>query len=230
MKRIFTYLFLIFSLAALPATAQEVDMSYVFMDEDGEIIDNGSTVVRNVISVDDAGSEIINSGISVFNLGGSSSDYLKVHYVIERIDNGTYQICFPTNCNMQTKAGTYETGMGQLMADLQDIQSEWFPAADGECVVKLTIEIFSREGMFPPTYIHEAWGPTITVRFVKGAIDEPVYGDVTGDGEVNIVDVNFIISRILDPSSDVLAADANKDGEVNINDINTVIAVILNNN
>ena len=68
------------------------------------------------------------------------------------------------------------------------------------------------------------------MAFVKGAIDEPVYGDVTGDGEVNIVDVNFIISRILDPSSDVLAADANKDGEVNINDINTVIAVILNNN
>ena len=207
MKRISTFLFVLFSMLALPAMAQEVDMSYVFMDEDGEIIDNGATVVRNAVTVDDAGSEIINSGISVFNLSGLPTDYLKVNYVVERIDNGTYQICFPTNCNMQTVVGSYETGMGQLMADLQDIQSEWFPVADGECVVKLTIEIFSREGMFPPTYIHEAWGPSITVRFVKGAVDEPVYGDVTGDGEVNIVDVNFIISRILDLADHLTNAD-----------------------
>jgi len=52
-------------------------------------------------------------------------------------------------------------------------------------------------------------------------------GDVNGDGEVNIADINVIIDMILssgfNPSGDV-----NGDGEVNIADINAVIDIILN--
>ena len=51
-------------------------------------------------------------------------------------------------------------------------------------------------------------------------------GDVNGDGEVNIADVNVIIGIILtgnlDPKGDV-----NGDGEVNISDVNAVISIIL---
>ena len=51
-------------------------------------------------------------------------------------------------------------------------------------------------------------------------------GDVNGDGEVNIADVNSIINMILtgktDPSGDV-----NGDTEVNIADVNAVINIIL---
>jgi len=149
-----------------------------------------------------------------------------MNYVINRIDNGTYQICFPTTCNMQTEVGVYETGIGQLMGDLQDIQSEWFPVADGECVVTLTIEIFTKMGFFPPTYIHKADGPTITLRFVKGNVIEPIVGDVNGDGEVNIADVNAVINMILDSPAE--NGDVNGDGEVNIADVNAIIDIILN--
>lgn len=52
-------------------------------------------------------------------------------------------------------------------------------------------------------------------------------GDVNGDGEVNIADVNAVIDMILSgkiqPTGDV-----NKDGEVNIADVNALIDLILN--
>lgn len=227
MRKFFTLLLFGLSMLAWPAMAQEIDESYVFMDEEGNIIENGATVVRNVVESFDEVSDVIYSGISVLNLGGSTSDYIKMIYVIDRIDNGTYQICFPTTCNMQTEAGVYETGIGQLMGDLQDIQSEWFPVADGECVVTLTIEIYTKMGLFPPTYIHKADGPTITLRFVKGNVVEPIVGDVNGDGEVNIADVNAVIDLILSGVND-LKGDVNGDEEVNIADVNSIIDIILN--
>jgi hypothetical protein len=226
MRKFFTLLLFGLSMLAWPAMAQEIDESYVFMDEEGNIIENGATVVRNVVESFDEVSDVIYSGISVLNLGGSTTDHIKMNYVINRIDNGTYQICFPTTCNMQTEVGVYETGIGQLMGDLQDIQSEWFPVADGECVVTLTIEIFTKMGLFPPTYIHKADGPTITLRFVKGNAVEPVVGDVNGDGEVNIADVNAVINMILDTPAE--NGDVNGDGEVNIADVNAIIDIILN--
>lgn len=229
MKRIFTYFAVaMMTVMAVPALAQDVDESFVFMDDDGNIIENGTTVVRNVVEPYDDATEVIYSGIWVMNMAGSTSDYIKVHYVIDRIDNGTYQICFPTTCNSQTEVGTYETGMGQLMADLQNIQSEWFPQADGECDVTLTIEILTKQGLFPPTYNHKAWGPTIKVRFIKGDAPgpEPIVGDVNGDQEVNIADVNAVIDMILKGVNEP-AGDVNKDEEVNIADVNAVIDIIL---
>ena len=55
-----------------------------------------------------------------------------------------------------------------------------------------------------------------------------VYGDVNGDGEVSIADVNVVINVILDGSYDN-AADVNDDREVSIADINVIISIILGN-
>ncbi len=51
--------------------------------------------------------------------------------------------------------------------------------------------------------------------------------DVNGDNEVNIADVNSIISAILSGGSEVIIYDANDDGEVNIADVNAIIGRIL---
>ena len=166
MKRVFTFL-LSLSIVSMTLWAQEVDRSFVFVDENGTEIENGATVVRDQVVYGEE-NVVIYSGISVMNAAGSN-DYIKMHYTIERIDNGIYQLCFPTTCNMEDEVGTFETGQGQLMSNVQDIMSEWFPAADGECIVKLTIELLSREGFFPPTYVHKAYGPSVTVQFVKSS-------------------------------------------------------------
>lgn len=57
-------------------------------------------------------------------------------------------------------------------------------------------------------------------------------GDVNGDGEVNIADVNAVIGIILGKPCDdatLARADVNGDEEINIADINAIINIILNN-
>ena len=57
-----------------------------------------------------------------------------------------------------------------------------------------------------------------------------VTGDVNGDGEVNIADINALIDVILGGDADAdqrMRADVNSDGEVNIADINALIDIIL---
>ena len=58
---------------------------------------------------------------------------------------------------------------------------------------------------------------------------EVIAGDVNGDGEVNIADVNAVIDVILSGSAvSVPLADVNGDGEVNIADVNAIIDMIFN--
>jgi len=57
-----------------------------------------------------------------------------------------------------------------------------------------------------------------------------ITGDVNGDGEVSIADVNAIIDVILGNSTDadvIAAADVNADSEVTISDVNAVNDIIL---
>ena len=57
---------------------------------------------------------------------------------------------------------------------------------------------------------------------------ETSLGDVNGDGEITIADVNVIIEAILKGTFST-AADVNNDGEVTIADVNVVINIILSN-
>ncbi len=66
----------------------------------------------------------------------------------------------------------------------------------------------------------------------KPDVPEPQYlrGDVNGDGEVNIADVNVIIDIILGGTYDegtLKRADVNEDKEINIADVNAEIDIIL---
>ena len=56
-------------------------------------------------------------------------------------------------------------------------------------------------------------------------------GDVNNDGEVNIADINMLISIILGSKYDdatLSRADVNEDGEINLADVNMVIDIVLN--
>lgn len=59
-----------------------------------------------------------------------------------------------------------------------------------------------------------------------GEVVAHITGDVNGDSEVNIADVNAVIDFILADSFGPLA-DVNGDGEVNIADINALIDIIV---
>ena len=230
MKKIFTLLLFGLSLAVLPVMAQDeedIDESYVFVDANGTVIPHGSVIVRDVLEQSPSGEDMIASGIFVKNVSAPSTLFLRMHYEITQLDNGYYQLCFPISCNSQDEEGYYTTSEG-LVDGTQDIQSEWLPADDGVCEVVLMIETMTQKSLFPPRYIHSGNGPSITVRFVKGAQPQPpMPGDVNQDGEVNIGDINYLIDMILSSNTQP-AGDVNADNEVNIADINSLIELILN--
>ena len=60
-----------------------------------------------------------------------------------------------------------------------------------------------------------------------GEVPQPgVKGDVNGDGEVGIADINYVINLII-TGNDNLAGDVNGDGEIGIADVNAIIEIIL---
>ena len=70
-------------------------------------------------------------------------------------------------------------------------------------------------------------------EYTPPPVPDPVYypGDVNGDGQVNIADINVLIDIILGGSydDDVLSrADVNEDNEVSIADVSALIDIILN--
>ena len=86
---------------------------------------------------------------------------------------------------------------------------------------------------------HTVWGFVTdykgTVEFLPIAFDEDPYpesgymrGDVDGNGEVNIADVNCVVGVILGkPDVYEGRADVDKNSEVNIADVNEIISIIL---
>ncbi len=72
---------------------------------------------------------------------------------------------------------------------------------------------------------------------VKGAIDlhpdapmpeDPVLpGDVTGDGKIDVSDVNMTINMMLGKAEQTARADVNGDGKVDVSDVNQVINLML---
>ena len=69
-----------------------------------------------------------------------------------------------------------------------------------------------------------AYGPVISFVYCAGV--ELQVGDVNGDGEINIADINAVIDMILSDNA-VPSGDVNGDGEINIADVNTLIDLIL---
>ena len=120
--------------------------------------------------------------------------------VIATWDNGESEYVRPT----------YSATPGSILS----IDGQMFtPVAVGECEL-----------------IAEYKGLTCTKKITVYPGSEPVTSryDVNLDGEVNIADVNAVISLILLPEGGTLG-DVNGDGEVNIADINAIIDEILSN-
>ncbi len=71
---------------------------------------------------------------------------------------------------------------------------------------------------------NSVWGKLNLLPMSGGGLT----GDVNGDGEVNIADINAVIDAILNDVMMEDRYDVNGDGELNIADINAIIDIILN--
>ena len=54
-----------------------------------------------------------------------------------------------------------------------------------------------------------------------------ILGDVTGDGNVDIADVNAVINMMLGKATQTPAGDVTGDGTIDIADVNAVINIML---
>ena len=60
--------------------------------------------------------------------------------------------------------------------------------------------------------------------------DQQVVGDITGDGQVDVSDVNAVINMMLGKVQQTPASDLNGDGKVDVSDVNRVINIMLGKN
>jgi hypothetical protein len=157
MKKFFT-LFLFFLLTIGQMCAQE-DNTFQFIDKDGNAVSSGTTLTVSQLTEDIFLGNYIATGLSVQNASDAQAS-LRVSYHIETMDNGMFQICFPTNCVTKDAAGEYVTTKGDMTAsEKRDLQCEWFPQAYGTCKVTLAVEVLNALGT------KTADGPAVHVVF-----------------------------------------------------------------
>ena len=97
----------------------------------------------------------------------------------------------------------------------------------------MTLSLTAAENFSGPAVIElknsvcaEAIGTRHLLKDEVCHVNNGIVGDVNGDGEVNIADVNAVLECIISGKF-VNSADVNGDGEINIADVNRVIDVIL---
>ena len=158
MKKLFT-LFLFTLLSTLCAVAQD-SSTFQFVDKGGNTVANGTSLTVSELTEDEIMGNFISTGLSVKNTSDSKAS-VRISYQIETLDNGLFQICFPSNCYTKTTTGSFVTTKGEMTAgEVRDLQCEWSPVAYGTCKVTLAIEVLGAEGT------KVADGPAVQVTFV----------------------------------------------------------------
>lgn len=139
MKKNFT-LFSLWMMCSV-AMAQEY---YVFSDKDGNVFDDGATIVCDEPEELGPGMDMIPSGLYVKNVEAPSNYEVSVQANITRIDSGELQLCFPQSCSYYNTTGKQsETGKAKVaQGSVQNLMTEWVPRGYGECIVIYTLKMY----------------------------------------------------------------------------------------
>lgn len=156
MRKIFTlFLFLV---AAVTAMAEETN-TFVFLDKNNTQVADGATITVSDVTEGAFDELMVASGLSVKNLSETDAK-LAISYEVKSIDNGAFQICFPTNCISKSETGSWTTEVGTMSPDeVRALQCEWLPEAFGKCEATLKIEVYSALG----TKVGD--GPSVNIVF-----------------------------------------------------------------
>lgn len=133
MKKLFTLI----TLSLFTAVSFAQSDYYVFCDKEGNVYDNNASITCHEVIDDGFVGLQVPSGLYVKNVDAPSNHTVSVQANITRMDNGNVQLCFPLNCtNYATTGLQAETAKGSMaQGATQNLQTEWLPAAYGECTV-----------------------------------------------------------------------------------------------
>lgn len=171
MKKIFTLMWLVMACCASVMAQDPNTLSFV--DKDGNTLLNGTILTIKDAVEDGFGDIVMPSNISVRN-NTDTEQGVRVICSIKTIDNGNFQICFPSSCISKTATGTFTTSAGPLSGNqTTNLQTEWLPTAEGRCTVVYQLQLMKQQPDNPLKYDEGELGPAITVSYE--------YGNVGGD-------------------------------------------------
>jgi len=162
-KKLFTLCVGLF--AALVLQAQS-DFPLQFVDKDGNVIADGSTLY--ITEVEDMGFMVLmSSGLYVKN---TSSDVVQCagSFAVVSMSNGSFQSCFPLNCMQASTTGIYTTQNGAMAAgETKAMATEWLPTGEGTCVVTYELLTYKKNAA-TQKWIIDQHGPSVTLDFAYG--------------------------------------------------------------
>lgn len=186
MKKLFTLcIALLFSCVAMNA------QNFIFVDGDGNTIENGATLTMDQVSYKedfvfnpDGSYEIIQvpmislSGVYIKN-NSAESQSCKVTYNVTALPNGSFAACRAGNCSNLDSEGTIEKNANADAGKTIDISTdtEWVPVAAGTTTVKISAQ--GSKSMLPDS--------EITINFIYD-------GTASIDGIQNNAD-NKVVAR-----------------------------------
>ena len=163
---------------------EELDESFIFVDEEGNEIADGSTVTfvgkphpftGKVSQVD--------VEVSVKNTL-PSAEYCSLHIVTTSLPSGSITSCFPINCTSNIPAD-YESDSGSLFSgETRGLITEWIVEDGNYGTATLTLQLRHME-KFATTYIPVGEGPTINVNLIYS--DPAAIDGIEGNDNTRIV-------------------------------------------
>ena len=144
------------------AQAQTSSNDVVFVDEQGRVITNNTTVVLNKVEKTTFPFEgnKISGKVYIQNKSDKSQD-VSLSYTINDIVEGDLQVCAYGNCTFNSEAGTYEIGSKLFPIGLEkeavEIDHSYGEFENCTVTLKLTIKELGSD--------KEKEGPSITVKF-----------------------------------------------------------------
>lgn len=186
MKKLFTLcIALLFSCVAMNA------QNFIFVDGDGNTIENGATLTMDQVSYKenfvfnpDGSYEKIQvpmislSGVYIKN-NSAESQSCKVTYNVTALPNGSFAACWAGHCSTVESEGTIEKNANADAGKTIDISTdtEWVPVAAGTTTVKISAQ--GSKSMLPDS--------EITINFIYD-------GTASVDGIQNNAD-NKVVAR-----------------------------------
>lgn len=186
MKKLFTLcIALLFSCVAMNA------QNFIFVDGDGNTIENGATLTMDKIGYKedfifnpDGSFEVVQvpmislSGVYIKN-NSAESQSCKVTYNVTALPNGSFAACCAGNCSNLDSEGTIEKNANADAGKTIDISTdtEWIPVAAGTTTVKISAQ--GSKSMLPDS--------EITINFIYD-------GTASVDGIQNNAD-NKVVAR-----------------------------------
>lgn len=155
------------------AQSTDVDQTFEFVDNGGNVIADGSTITRTTIVADAFEGNKIDSELFIKNTTESDA-YAGMITTIVDMPSGSFQHCFPSSCKRFSSPASNEIDNQSPSAEdaikageKKSLQSEWFVEDEkyGTTTVTYQIVVYD-QNPFSGKLSEGAKGSTITVKYV----------------------------------------------------------------